>query len=250
MSKKQAYLLTAYKDFDAVYELASFLCKEDDVYIHVDKKSAQLSEPELEKLNALANCVAYKEFDIAWGGYNHVKALLSLMKRAVENQEVSYIHMLTGEDYLLKPPSKIHKQFIEDEHIYLSYIAERDFNEAVKKRYYYYNFFQDKNVKNKILWLIQDFTVFLQKIIGIKRKGLGEFDEIYKGLVYISMPVAAAKDILTYLISHPEYEKDLYRCQLPEEFFFHTLLLNEKFCDGKWKSHIVDRELRDRKSVV
>ena len=244
MSKKQAYLLTAYKDFDAVYELASFLCKEDYVYIHVDKKSAQLSEPELEKLNALANCVAYKEFDIAWGGYNHVKALLSLMKKAVENPEVSYIHMLTGEDYLLKPPSKIHEQFIEDEHIYLSYIAERDFNEAVKKRYYYYNFFQDKNVKNKILWLIQDFTVFLQKIIGIKRKGLGEFDEIYKGLVYISMPVAAAKDILTYLISHPEYEKDLYRCQLPEEFFFHTLLLNEKFCGGKWKSHIVDRELR------
>ena len=244
MSKKQAYLLTAYKDFDAVYELASFLCKEDDVYIHVDKKSVQLSEPELEKLNALNNCVAYKEYDIAWGGYNHVKALLSLMKRAVENPDVSYIHMLTGEDYLLKSPSKIHEQFIEDEHIYLSYIAERDFNEAVKKRYYYYNFFQDKNVKNKILWLIQDFTVLLQKKIGIKRKGLGEFDEIFKGLVYISMPVAAAKDILTYLTSHPDYEKDLYRRQLPEEFFFHTLLLNDEFCGGKWKSHIIDRELR------
>ena len=84
MSKKQAYLLTAYKDFDAVYELASFLCKEDDVYIHVDKKSVQLSEPELEKLNALANCVAYKEYDIAWGGYNHVKALLSLMKNQLK----------------------------------------------------------------------------------------------------------------------------------------------------------------------
>ena len=27
MSKKQAYLLTAYKDFDAVYELASFCVK-------------------------------------------------------------------------------------------------------------------------------------------------------------------------------------------------------------------------------
>lgn len=244
MSKKQAYLLTAYKDFDAVYELASFLCKEDSVYIHVDKKSAQLSETELEKLNALANCVAYKEFDIAWGGYNHVKALLSLMKKAVENPEVSYIHMLTGEDYLLMPPSKIHELFLEDEHIYLSYIAESDFNEAVKKRYYYYNFFQDKNVKNKILWLIQDFTVLLQKMIGIKRKGLGEFEEIYKGLVYISMPIATAKDILAYLIDHPEYERDLYRCQLPEEFFFHTLLLNDKFCGGKWKRRIVDRELR------
>lgn len=41
MNKKQAYLITAYKDFDAVYELASFLSKEDRVFIHVDKRAGK-----------------------------------------------------------------------------------------------------------------------------------------------------------------------------------------------------------------
>lgn len=244
MNKKQAYLVTAYKDFDAVYELASFLCKEDKVYIHVDKKSVQLGDSELSKLNGLSQCEAYKQYSISWGGYRHVKALLSLMEKAVADEEVGFIHMLTGEDFPLLHPKKIQERFAEDSHIYLDYIEEKDFSKAVKKRCYYYNFFQDKNVKNPVLWQIQDITVQLQRFIGIRRKGLGEFGQIYKGLVYISMPIEAARDLLTYVKMHPEYEKDLIRCQIPEEFFFHTLLLNEAFCEGKWKKQVIRRELR------
>lgn len=244
MNKKQAYLLTAYKDFDAVHELASFLCENDYVFIHVDQKSTQLDQKELDMLNKLPGCEAYKKYSIAWGGYNHVKAILSLMEKAVSRDDISYVHMLTGEDFPLMNPKKIHDAFTSQDKIFLSYIKEEDFNESVKKRYYYYNWFQDKNVKNPILWNIQNLTVLLQKVIGIKRKHLGEFTRVYKGLVYISMPIAAVRDILDYIKNHPEYEKDLYRCQLPEEFFFHTLLLNESFCDGKWKNQIVGRELR------
>ena len=166
------------------------------------------------------------------------------MKIAVKDGEVSYLHFLTGEDFPLISPLRLHERFIEDEHIYLSYIEERDFNDAVKKRYYYYNLFQNKNVKNPILWQLQNLTVHLQKVMGIRRKKLGEFHKIYKGLVYISMPVQAAGDILSYAKAHPEYEKAMYLCQIPEEFFFHTLLLNESFCQGKWKPLIVNKELR------
>lgn len=244
MSKKQAYLLTAYKDFDAVYELASFLCKGDSVYIHVDKKSTQIDDAKIEKLNRLSGCQAYKQYSVAWGGYNHVKALLSLMERAASDKDVSYIHMLTGEDYPLRHPDTIREQFAAEKHIYLDYIPEEDFNEAVRKRCYYYNFFPDKNVKNRALWIIQDISVSLQRLAGIRRKQLGAFSRLYKGLVYFSLPSEAARDILSYIKQHPEYEKDLYRCQVPEEFFFHTLLLNEEFCDGRWKDKIIKRELR------
>jgi len=241
---QQAYLLTAYKDYDAVSELASFLSEEDFVFIHVDKKSVAITNQQIEELNQNSKINAYREFSIAWGGYNHVNALLSLMRKAVASEAVSYIHMLTGEDFPLCSPKELHERFVDDGHIYLSYIKDDDFNEAVKKRYLYYNFFQDKNVKNKVLWLIQDFTVKLQKMVGIKRSQWGEFTELYKGLVYISMPIEAAKDILDYIDSHPEYVKDMYKCQLPEEFFFHTLLLNESFYEGKWRKKIIDQELR------
>ncbi|MGN0131992.1 MAG: beta-1,6-N-acetylglucosaminyltransferase [Lachnospiraceae bacterium] len=244
MQKKQAYLITAYKDFAAVYELASFLSQWDEVFIHVDKKSKEIGSGELEKLNALPGCHAVSTYSIAWGGYTHIQAILRLMEMAVSREEISYIHLLTGEDFPVVSPKRLHEKFTEDEHIYLSYIEEQDFNEAVRKRYYYYNLFQNRNVKNPILWQFQNLTVGLQKILGIRRKSLGEFRQIYKGLVYMSMPKETAMDILQYVNNHPEYEKALYYCQIPEEFFFHTLLLNEDFCGGKWKPLIVDKELR------
>lgn len=242
--KKQAYLLTAYKDFDAVYELACFLSSKDMVWIHVDAKSQALGDKELAKLNALPNVEAFKEYEIAWGGYNHVKALLALMKRAVDFSSISYIHFLTGEDFPLYSPEELHDRFVDDEHIYLDYIEQEDFPEAVTKRYYYKNYFQDKNVKNPWLWQLQNLTVNVQKLMGVKKTTLGEFDRVYKGLVYMSMPMAAAQDILSYLDAHPEYERELYDTQVPEEFFFHTMLLNESFVDGKWKEAIVKGELR------
>lgn len=244
MQKKQGYLITAYKDFAAVYELASFLSREDEVFIHVDKKSREIGREEIDRLNAIPGCHAVSTYSIAWGGYTHIQAFLQLMEIAVSQEDISYIHFLTGEDFPVLSPHRLHEKFAEEEHIYLSFIEEKDFNEAVKKRYYYYNLFQNKNVKNPFLWQLQNLTVKLQKLMGIRRKSLGEFRKVYKGLVYISMPRAAAEDILSYVKSHPEYEKAMYRCQIPEEFFFHTLLLNEDFYDGKWKKRIIDRELR------
>ncbi len=244
MQKKQGYLITAYKDFAAVYELASFLSREDEVFIHLDKKSREIGREQMDRLNGIPGCHAVSTYSIAWGGYTHIQAFLKLMEMAVSREDVSYIHLLTGEDFPVRSPHRLHEKFADEEHIYLSFIEEKDFNEAVKKRYYYYNLFQNRNVKDPVLWQIQNLTVKLQKLLGIRRKSLGEFSHVYKGLVYISMPRAAAEDILNYVKSHPEYEKAMYRCQIPEEFFFHTLLLNKSFCNGKWKERIINRELR------
>lgn len=239
MNKKAAYLLTAYKDFMQVYRLAAFLCEKDCVYIHVDKKSTSITDENIKRLNEIPGCKAIRKYKIAWGGYTHVQAFLSLMKLAIANPEVSYIHMLTGEDYPLMSADRLHERFVEEKHIYMDYMSQETFGEAVRKRYYYYNWFQNKNVKNPFLWQLQNFTVNLQRLVGVRRRGLGEFSHVYKGLVYISMPIEAARDIISYLGNHPEYERALYRCQLPEEFFFQTYLLNTE-----WRDLVIKKELR------
>ncbi|MCH5279835.1 MAG: hypothetical protein J1E61_00090 [Lachnospiraceae bacterium] len=244
MQRKQGYLITAYKDYDALYELISFLSEEDKVFVHVDKKSTEIGEKEISELNELKNCTAISLYSVAWGSYNHVRAFLALLDMACKDEEISYLHFLTGEDFPVYSPQQIHERFVDEEHLYLNYIEEKDFNEAVQKRYRYYNFFPNKNAKNPVLRQLQNVIAGVQKIFGVNRKSLGEFDTIYKGLVYVSIPSDAGRDILSYVKNHPEYEKALYRCQLPEEFFFHTILLNETFCNGKWKKLIVDKDLR------
>ena len=41
---KQAYLITAYKNFDELYELAEILSKTAYVFIHVDEKSREITD--------------------------------------------------------------------------------------------------------------------------------------------------------------------------------------------------------------
>ncbi|MCR5655808.1 MAG: beta-1,6-N-acetylglucosaminyltransferase [Lachnospiraceae bacterium] len=244
MKKRQAYLITAYKDFDAVYELASFLCREDYVYLHIDKKSKEIGEREIERLRELKHVKVISDYSVPWGGFTHVQAFLRLMKLAAANPDVSYLHFLTGEDFPVRSPKEIHDRFVDCDKIYLDYVEQKDFPPQVEKRYRYYNWFQNKNVKNPVLWQVQNLTVNCQKLVGIRRKKLGEFSDIYKGLLYISLPGDCAKDILSYVSEHPEYVKALYRTQIPEEFFFHTILLNDSFANGKYKDRIEKRELR------
>ncbi len=241
---KQAYLITAYKDFDTLYELAGMLTQTGLCFIHVDQKSKTITDADIEKLNQLEGCKAIRKYNIVWGGFAHVEAIFELLTMALAREEVSYVHLLTGEDYPLVSVKQLDQRFlgIDKDSIYLSYISPSELPETVIKRFRYYNLFQDMNVKNKVLWLIQDMTVQAQKLVGIKRKGIGEFrwDQIYKGLVYISMPRKAAKYVVSYVATHSEYWEDLKKCQVPEEFFFQTLFMNSK----EFSDKVVNRELR------
>lgn len=237
---KQAYLITAYKDAGSLFELADMFAKNGYVYIHIDKKSRTITDGDIEKLNQIPRCTAIRKYDIKWGGFNHVRAILELVMMAVGNDDVSYMHMLTGEDFPLVSPAKLDEQFLTCDDIYMSYIKPEELPETVTVRYRYYNWFQDRNVKNKVLWGLQHMTVKLQKACGVFREGIGEFTRIYKGLVYISMPKEAAAYVVEYVSRHEEFWDDLYKCQVPEEFFFQTLFMNHE----KWSQKVVDRELR------
>lgn len=237
---KQAYLITAYKDAKSLHELAKYFSQTGYVYVHIDKKSRTITDEDIENLNRIPGCAAIRKYDIKWGGFNHVRAILELVMMAVANHDVAYMHMLTGEDFPLVPAEKLDEMFLEESHIYMSYIRPEDLPETVTVRYRYYNWFQDKNVKNKALWTLQHLTVLLQKKFGVFREGIGEFCRIYKGLVYISMPKEAASYVVEYVARHEEFWEDLYKCQVPEEFFFQTLFMNSL----KWSDRVINRELR------
>lgn len=220
----QAFLITAYKDYGQLYELASYLSENNKVFIHVDKSSREITEENVRELNKIGNCTAIRTFEICWGSFTHVEAIVELMRLAVTDSKVTFMHLITAQDFPIKSLDEIEKQFDGDNHIYLDYMGPNNLPKTVKVRYQYYNFFVNKNVKNKWLWLVQYMTVLLQKLVFIKRKGIGNFKAIYKGLVYISMPADAAAYVLDYCKEEPSYLKSLRKCQVPEEFSFRHFL--------------------------
>lgn len=226
---KQAFLITAYKDFPSLYELASYLSENNRVYIHVDEKSREIGEKEIKKLNNLPNCMAISVFDIAWGSMNHVYAIGELLVRALQDEDISYLHCITGEDYPVVSTEEMEERFLNSNKIYMDYFEPSQLSNEVIVRYRYYNLFPNKNVKNPFLWQLQHLTIMVQKLLHIRRKGIGEFTDVYKGLVYVSMPRKAAEYIADYCEKHPKYLADLEKCQVPEEFFFQTLFMNSSF---------------------
>lgn len=235
----QAFLITAYKEYEQLYELATYLSEHHKVFIHVDKSSREISPEHIQELNQIGNCTAISTREICWGSFTHVEAILDLIELAVKDSAVTYMHLITAQDFPVVSLDEIERRFEKSTDIYLDYMGPDGLPDTVKVRYQYYNWFVNRNVKNKWLWLLQYITVLLQKIVGIKRKSIGAFTSIYKGLVYISMPRDAAEYVLDYCREKPDYLKSLRKCQVPEEFFFQTLFMNSYFRD-----RIVKKELR------
>ena len=145
---KQAYLITAYKNFDELYELAEILSKTAYVFIHVDEKSREITDADVEKLNRLPGCEAIREYRIVWGGFAHVQAIVKLMAMALSKEDVSYMHLLTGEDFPLLTPEQLDEKFLTSDQIFMDYLTPEQLPETVTKRYQYYNWFTDQNVKH------------------------------------------------------------------------------------------------------
>ncbi len=242
--EKQAYLITAYKDFDQLYELAKFFSQTAYVFIHVDEKSKSITDAQMEILNRLEGCRTVRSYSIAWGSFHHVEAILQLMLMALMKEDVGYLHLLTGEDFPLYSAGQLDARFLTDEHIYMSYIPPQDQPPQVTVRYRYKNIMANKNVKNKVLWKVQDLAGKAQEAMGSVRVSIGPFpaDRIYKGLVYISMPREAAAYVVRFISSGDgaAFWEDLKHCQVPEEFFFQTIFLNS----DEWKEKVIDQELR------
>lgn len=240
---KQAFLITAYKDYESLYDLVTIFTKTDLCFVHVDKKSKTITDENIKSLNQIEGCVAIREYDIKWGGFQHMNAVIKLMTLALSHEEVEYLHLLTGEDYPLVSIQKLDEIFLGEKKdtIYLSYIAPDALTETVTKRYQYTNYFQDWNMKNKLLWLLQDLTVQLQKFFGKKKHNIGPYgdSQIYKGLIYISQPAKVARYVMQYIAKNKAFWEDLKKCQVPEEFFFQTILMNSPYKDS-----VVNKELR------
>lgn len=96
-SNNIAIIITAYKDLENIRELLDRL-KEFPVYIHIDKKSSLIKE--IAKIASHKNVIFVDStYNITWGSPSHLHAIFNLMLEASKNKDVSYIHVISGQDF-------------------------------------------------------------------------------------------------------------------------------------------------------
>lgn len=224
----QAFLITAFKNQEQLVKLIQSLNENALIFVHIDKKSKELS---LEQLNSyqLKNTLFISKYNIPWGGYAHLLAILTLLKLALADERVSFVHTISGQDVRICPWQQIEERFLNCDNIYMSCTNSKDLPPKTRLRY-------QRHIVTSRYIPIEGFVKKinktyrkLQKKFHIKYSTIKPFDDIYKGMIWCSMPREAAEYAMNFSRENPVFLKTLRHVALPEEFFFQTIFMQSKF---------------------
>ena len=224
----QAILILAHKNIEQVTKLATILNNNFEVYIHFDKK---MNIPENYKQILDKKNIHYiSKIDVHWGSWSIGAATVLLMKEALKNRQIEYIHVISGQDWLAIPSKNIYDKFIDNDRIYMTYSKAKN---VIKKgesiilwQKYYFNY--DKiNRRSTFGKIYHRGLLLIQSLLRINKfKKLGINLEIYSGENWVDMPRDAVEYCINYLESHPNLLKMLQTGCFSDEFWMQTILCN------------------------
>lgn len=223
---KHVAVMTAYKDFAMLERSLRRLQLFDvDVYLHVDRKT-QFGPGEMATLKKHCRTVR-TDYEIPWGGHEHLQAIVDLMRDAVLSGEpYGYVHTLSGQDIVLKPLEAFADYW--DGTIYMKSIPRHEFPENVESRIRHRNLLRSLQ-KWRRPWQAADLVLRkIQELPGLGRSQLRSRTPLHKGEVWLSMPF----DICQRIVQSDEAQALLHELRttyIPEEFFFQSVIMNWQY---------------------
>lgn len=204
--------------------------QQNDIYVHVDKKSEGFDIQQFANLTKKSNLVFIDRRKVAWGGYSLLGCELALLKQASE-KHYDYYHLNAGDCLPIKSQDQFLAFFEENKgQEFLSYqdgvLSRKSFVDRVQ----YYHFFQEligRPKKNDPLVYLNKASLKLQEAIGVNRIRHTK-QGIKKGLTWCSITHGLAN----YFVNlEPKIRKTYRFTFVPEEICFQTLAWASPFRD-------------------
>ena len=211
----QAMIITAYRGFDGLSRMLTALSRHALCFVHVDKKSGFTPE-QMARLNALPGVRAISRYAVNWGSVYHLHALIDLCRMALGDARVTYLHLISAQDFPCVSAAAFARFFEGDDRIHMQFLTTADYPELAH-RYEHYHCMHRLNYRDMSEraqnWVgrIDRF----QDMLHIRRR----LSVPHKGLVWLSLPREAAR----YAVDAPQNRRLLRRLRytyIPEEFFF------------------------------
>lgn len=231
---RHAYLIIAHNNFKVLEKLIRAIDDErNDIYIHIDKKTKDISIDHLKNLAKKANSInVYQKINTNWGGYSLPKVELFLLSKATKERH-AYYHLLSGADFPLKSQDMIHDFFLQNNGKEFVQVCDvyKDWTNRIK----YYWFFQETvgrynsenlKLKQKLARRVQKVLLNIQKKINVDR--IHNQFAVYSGSQWFSITHEAA----LYVIDNENFIKHHFRySNCSDELFLPILIGNSKFND-------------------
>lgn len=229
---RQAIIILAHRDYLQIKNLINYFEGTCDIFIHIDK-GGQLTKKEIMMLSQLPGVHAVKsKYKVHWGGFSILKTEIYMMDIVLKKSTPSYIHLLSGQDYPIRPL-----------HDFLSFFAnttmdgfcscvpmtdnETEISAYDKLQYYVLtDYINGKTIKgNEAIWKF----VGWQRKKGIKRRIPDCFNSIYQGSAWFSFRKNVVEYIISYTKTHPSFYRRMRFTYVPEETYITTIALNSPY---------------------
>lgn len=229
----QAFVITAYKDYEALKTLTLALSRRGLCVIHADAQGA-ITARQVDELNALPNVRAIRKYKVNWGSVCHLYALLDLCRMALEDERVDYLHLMSAQDVPLLCADEMERRFAGETRLFMQRLSTAE-NPELAHRYEHYHFMHWLNYRDPSE-RTQNWVGRIdrwQDMLHIRRR----LALPYKGMVWLSLP----RDAAQYAVFGRAGKKLLRRLRttyIPEEFYFQNV-----FSGTAFEPRIVNREL-------
>lgn len=223
----QAILIIAHKDIDQVVELSKKLRPAFKVIIHFDKKIT-VTDKQKQALDELG-VQYFSKISVNWGSWSIGQVAVELMKKALEDPTIRYVHLISGQDWPLKPIDEIKGFYENNNNIYLRYYkadVKKGHDNALNWQKFYYNY--DLINRHSLFGKVFNrLSTWIQSIFRVnKLKNLGIDLEIYTGANWCDLPRDAVEYCLDYFESHENFRKMLKTGSFSDEFWVQTIICN------------------------
>lgn len=227
---KHAILITAYKNFEHLLDLVTFFDERFEIFIHIDKKS-KLNKYDLYNIKLVKNVkLVSRRYKVNWGGRNHLKSILHLAKVALDNKDLTIFHLITGQDYPVKPLDYYINFFDahpKDNFLSCNELPFKNWEDGGLSRLEYYHLYDVLNAKKYRKYLRK--LINIQKWLGIKRRITKLIPKLYGGETYWTL----SREALTYVIDYTDkniyFLRRLQYTYCAEEIYFQTVLMNSEY---------------------
>ena len=229
----QAVLIMAHQHFDQLVELTELLSKKFNVYVHIDK-NADLDQAVIDHLNELTAAPVIRTQAVHWGGYSIAQAAIDLMNLALKDSDNTYFHLISGEDWPLKPLDQIYNFYEGNDKIYMNYWRMLDKIKTHEpqiwwiKYYFHYDQMNRRSTFGKIYHRLLLAVSGMLRINKLKKYQLDE-DQMYAGQNWVDIPRDALEYALQYYHEHPVLETVFKSSFCPDEMWLQTVLCNSDY---------------------
>ncbi len=218
----------AHKRISHVIRLAAYFKRQCDVFISLDKKGTYDAD-ELQTLESMPQVKGvFADYEVNWGGSSVLDSEMALIRAACRNSNYDYYHLISGQDYPIRPLSAFLDYFEQNagrEFLQYIHIPHPKWEHGTYQRFqYYYPYDYAVNKENPRGWVREQVR---RQIANCQKRPIPDhFDHLYGSSQWFSLSNKAITELLDYTDKHPDFYNRLWMTFAPEECYVATVVIN------------------------